>query len=412
MNRFSIKSLCTSITLLMTSSVFAVATAAGPAIPSHLVTHQWVRGSESGTLTGTVVIPHTAGAAHLVSVASVAIVGEDGAVRRIETNAAGEFSFDDLGTGIYAMTARGKDAFSIVALHVIDADADDADKFPTTIEMPAANLDYTVVNNAIIRYLPPKGVAVASYSMKSANLDALAEKVLGSDFYRVGQVAGGMRGRIYSAGATGGLLPVAAKSNVFISRDGEEVARTVTDAEGRFVVDNLDLGQYSLLAVGPAGLSLVGFELVDPKKASAAMESVNAAREISEKLVVQQSCGCVEEFEIQCAPMPEVIQCVEEVEVAPCCDSEEVIISEEVISEGEIVDGLGAPIPGGGYAGGGGYGGGGSFGGGGGGGFGGGGGLLGLAAAGGIAAAIASDNNNNANDFFGPLPSIATNGGL
>jgi len=384
-------------------------------MPSHLVVNQWVRHEAGKPLTGTFVIPQSNGKAQLIDVASIAIVGENGQIRRVETTSNGEFSFDDVTPGIYALTARGKNAFSIVALHVIDATEDDAAQYPTSVEMPAARIDYTTINAAIVRYLPPAGASVPTVSVRNANFDDLAKKVLGTDMFRVAQSEGGMKGRIYTAGANEAFLPVAAYTNVFITKDGEEVARTVSDDKGFFAIDDLAIGEYSLLAVGPGGLSLVGFELVN---AEAAMKTAASLRADGATLVAQfetMGCGCVQEFEIQCAPMPEVVQCVQEVVEAPCCGTEEVIIEEEIIGcdgcGGEFVDGLGAPIPGGGYAAGGyggGYGGGG-FGGGGGGGFGGGlgggGGLLGLAAIGGIAAAGIAAADNNDNNNFGQLPS-------
>ncbi len=386
---------------------------------SHLVVNQWVRHNPADALEGSILMPQANGMAKRVTVANVAMVGEDGQIRRSKTNAEGLFSFADVKPGIYALTARGKDVFSIVALHVVDASSPDAIAYPETAEIPAAKLDYTAINSAIVRYLPPKDAPVSPFSMRTAKLGELADQVVGKEMFRVSQVDGGMTGQIYTAGAEGSVLPVASRTNVFVTKDGEEVARTITDEQGRFTIEHLELGQYSVLAVGQGGLGLVGFELVNGNVSASVTASANSAN-AGQTLVSQADCGCSNSFAMQVAPMPEVVECVQCVATEQIVSEE--IISEEVISE-EIVgcdggcgDPFGSPVPGGGYYGGGYGGGGGGYGGGGGGGLagGGGGGLLGLAAVGGIAAAaIASaDNNNNGNGFFGPLPGIATPPGL
>lgn len=356
---------------------------------SPLVVNQWVRLAAEQPLVGKVVMPSADGKGTLVRQASIAMVSEGGDVQRVETDADGRFSFGAVTPGIYSLTARGKGAISIVALHVVDAADEAASSYPTTVEMPAAAIDFATVNMAIIRYLPPGPSMKSNVSMKTADLSKLAPKVYSDRVFRVSQVEGGMLGRIYSAGANDASLPVAASSNVFVLRDGQEIARAITDKDGRFEVKDLPLGRYSLLTLGPAGLGLVGFELV-----SLAPATLSGSAGV-ETLVSQVDCGCVQEFEIQCAPLPEVVTCFEEVVDAPCC-GDEGALTEEMVAEDLLMDGYGTPVSGGGYAGTGtGYGGGGSGLGGAGGGFAGGG-LLGLAAAGGIvAAAIAASDDDD-----------------
>jgi len=374
-------------------------------MPSHLVANQWVRHEPGKPLAGSVVIPQANGISMKIDVASVALVGEDGAVRRVETDPQGTFSFDNVKPGIYALTARGKDVLSIVALHVVDAATEDASEYPTEVEMPAALIDYATVKSAIARYLPPSGSPVPAMTLTDAKLNDLAGKVLGADMFRVAQVGTGMEGRIYTAGVRGATLPVAAFSNVFITKNGEEVTRTITDADGQFAIENLPVGQYSLLTVGPCGLGLVGFELVDPtlpSKSTAVLAGISTEVLASS---VEPGMGFVPSFEFQLAPMPEVIESVEVLAQAPGTVVNDVVVSEEVVSEEILDDGLGAPIPGGGFAPGGG-----SFGGGGGGGMsaGGGGGLLGIAAIGGIAAAAIGASDSNDDGFR--LPAQASPG--
>jgi hypothetical protein len=367
-----------------------------------LVVTQWVRMEGDKPLEGHLVSPQLNGNGLRMKRACVVIVGEDGVSQRVETDTDGKFAFANVTPGIYTLAARSERSLSIVALHVVNSADENAKAYPTTIEMPAATIDVATVKMAITRYLPPDASSLSTVSMKKADLAHLAPKVLSDQEFRVGHYDGGMRGRIYTAGADGASLPNAMKTNVFIMKDGEEVARAITDDLGRFEIKDLPLGQYSLLTLGASGLGLVGFELVDESKANTALNQ-SALSDGNTTLVAQEGCGCVEEIEIQCAPIPEVVACVEEIIETPCCE-DEIVVEEEVISEGEFVNGMGATIPGGGVAGGGYAGGGfggagtGGFGGTGVGGIGGGAGLLGLAAAGGIAAAAIAGNQDSGNN--------------
>ncbi|MGV3484600.1 MAG: carboxypeptidase regulatory-like domain-containing protein [Planctomycetaceae bacterium] len=406
-------------TLALCASFSVRASSAEPAAAPQLVANQWVQHDVARPLTGRVLIPQADGSAEQLQVAHVSMLGEDGQLRRATTGAEGTFTFDNVLPGVYALTARGKDVFSIVALHVIDSSAADAASYPTTVEVPAATLDYPTIHSAIVRYLPPKDAPASAMSIESAKLAELADSVIGNEMFRVARVDSGMSGQIFTAGANGAALPAAALTNVFVTRAGEEVARTVTDEQGRFTVPNLELGEYSVLAVGQSGLGLVGFELVDASAAQSSAASLDAE---GKTLVSQIDCGCSESFAMQIAPMPMVVECVESLGGDEFV-VEEIVCEEFVVEEVIGCDGCGAPIPGCGYYCGGGYFGGGygggGFGGGGYGGYGGfghdGGGLLGLAALGGIAAAgiaAADDDDDDLSDFFGRLPVISTNGGL
>ena len=143
-------------------------------------------------------------------------------------------------------------------------------------------------------------------------------------------------------------------------QSGAEVARTISDENGNFFIDNLPAGSYSLLAVGPQGMGLVGFELVNEEPATAQVTA-------NGKRLVQSGGCCCQQFSMQIAP-PEVMNVVQ----APM----ETIIEPSYVDGGFIQEGIAAPlagdgIVGGGFTGGGFTGGGGALSGGGGGGVGG-----------------------------------------
>ena len=226
---------------------------------NHLTMNQWVRAVDS-QLAGRVVLPMAGGQSKAVSGATVALMNRSGKVLHGKTNQRGEFSIDGIEPGVYALTARANNVFACCAMHVI-ADSKNS-RFPQSAEISVANVDYTTVNTAVIRYLPPN-VKNTNVSLDNVDLSQIAPRVCGEDLFRVVQFAGGMKGHLHLAGAVGSSLAGAKDTNVFIVDKGIEVARAITDSNGQFLIPKLDPGHYSLLAVGPGGVGLIGFELVD-----------------------------------------------------------------------------------------------------------------------------------------------------
>ena len=394
---------------------------ASPTILNHLTMNQWVSVTDSGNLTGQVVLPKAGGQAEALADVSVAILARDGEFLRAKTSQSGEFEISGVEPGVYALTARGDHVFAACAMHVVSADDVKGLEFPKSAEISMANVDYTVVNTALIRYLPPN-VKQQEVQYDSINLSQLKDQVCGQNEFRVAQDGDGMKGRLHVAGAKVGELNAADRTNVFLFKDSMEIDRALSDENGKFAFGNIDPGFYSILAIGPNGVGLIGFELVDP---ATIVETASVVGKDGTTLVGlfghhgkrgSQSCGCCQEFAMQVAPMPEICNVVEEVIVEQPCGCGEVVVDQpcgcgEIVDagageiiEGEVLmDGYAAPFAGGGGFGGGGFsGGGGGFSGGGGGGFigGGGGGLGGLAGLAGLA--FLADDDNDGSSFFSP----------
>ena len=384
---------------------------------SKLTMNQWVHLSQDGALTGRVLLANAKGQASTLDGVNVSIRDRDGASHQGQTDASGKFRFPDLKPGIYSLAARGSNTFASIALHVLPYRSGTSDGFPTVAEVSVARLQNETVQMAIARYLPPK-VEKDNTSIDTSMLSELASQVYGSELSQVVQVNGGMKGQIFRAGSKGAQLQSAKKTNVFLFQKGVEVARSLTDEFGHFEIDKLAVGHYSMLAIGRDGIGSIGFVLVDEAQAKETARKVGPGKD-AETLVMQNSCcGVQQEFAMQIAPMPDIVQIVQtdacgcgnpcggcSVPV-PACGCGEIV--EGGIVDGEVVDG--APveevaeegIASGGYAGyrGGGFGGG--FGGGGGGG-GGGFGLGGLGALGGLGGVLAAAGNNGGGTIVAPI---------
>ncbi|NND96032.1 MAG: carboxypeptidase regulatory-like domain-containing protein [Pirellulaceae bacterium] len=359
-----------------------------------LTANQWVQPANDGVLQGRIVIPATNGATTAVEGASVAMMSKDGQVHRsiAKTNSQGEFTIKDVQPGVYALTARADFVFAACAMHVLDSDLVAEKEFPQQAEISAANIDFTTVKTAVIRYMPPSADDNTA-SIDDAELSVLADRVCGQESFRVAQFQGGLKGRLHTAGAQGANLNGAQLTNVFIIKDGQEVARTITNELGEFQIAQMGAGNYSLMAVGPDGLGLIGFELVDTSELETSSAAVTAdGKQLVGLFGHHKQNNCCPELCMQVAPT----ECYSIVhEPAPCgvcgqspCGCGIPVAEEIIIDDGIVMDDFGTPYAGGGCCGGGG----GGYGGG---GFGGGfGNLAGLAAIGGLIAVTLDDDDD------------------
>lgn len=375
-------------------------------VTDHLTVPQWVNPETPGELKGRLILPAADGSSRSIANAVVVMTDRDGKTVRSRTDDAGNFLLNGVEPGVYALTARADGVFACCAMHVVSQDMASADVLPKQVEVAAAAIDYTIIKTAILRYLPPFS-ADNPYTIANADLQGISGRVVGENLFRVSQTDGGLKGRIHVAGAQGKTLGDAGLLNVFLVHKGEVVDRVLSKRNGTFEFADLAPGEYSILAIGQAGLGMAGFELVDESLASQVLQKADGSALVgsdSRTLVATYNdpcCCCCTEFSMQIAPLPQAIESFEEIIYEEPIVTEESIVSDPAM-EG-AVDEFGNPIGGEGFGDpalggngaltGSGAGGGGFAGGGGGGGFGGGlGGLAGLAA---IAAIIGNDNNND-----------------
>ncbi|MEM6363602.1 MAG: carboxypeptidase-like regulatory domain-containing protein [Planctomycetota bacterium] len=392
---------------------FAVVSPAAEGSPQ-LTVQQWITRGADGQVAGRIVLPVGEAASQPVAGVQVALASLAGETIKAAsvTNDRGEFSVANVPPGVYTLVARGKNVFSCCALHVVEPAGNTTLQQSSIAEIAAANIDFTDIKTAIIRYMPPTVPTDARFERQSA------EKVMtafdATQAYRVAQVDGGMTGRLFRAGLEGDSFTGAGLSNILVFRDGEAVAQTVSRSNGTFAIADLAPGQYSLMTIGPDGLGITSFELVDELAARGSV----AAKLSDSQLVNVTAVACCPQFGMQMAPVSYTSQVVNEVILSDTVISETPLTNDDNgFAVGIPIDGgmpLGGGIPvdggiigdplggggfsggfgggGGGFAGGGGGGGGGLFGGG--GGFGGIGGIAGLAGAGIGIAALASDDDD------------------
>ncbi|TWU04750.1 carboxypeptidase-like regulatory domain-containing protein [Stieleria varia] len=290
---------------------------------------QWVGASGDGVVEGRILVPVSTGDAEAVQGAEVLLRSGNGTVYKAEsrTDETGRFRFIQVPTGAYTVISRGDRSFLCGVLHVVPEDVAGG---TLSIDIPAARLDRTTIKTAVLRYLDP------SREPQDVRTDLPPESMTSSGApMQVAVSQGGLSGRLMRDAWSGAEM-----TNVFIFKDGVEVRRTVTEMDGKFRIDELETGVYSLIGAGPHGFCAVGFELLDPL----ALSSVQIVSE-SQKAFVALADEVPSVLSVQLAPPG-----------AASILSDESESEEVATSDAAATDDLGAygPMSGGGTPGGGG----------------------------------------------------------
>jgi hypothetical protein len=277
----------------------------------HLTVHQWVQLSQKGVVEGRVFSSIPNGEAVGVDGVEIALESQGGDPITSKSDEQGQFVIEDVKPGIYTLTAKGENVYACCAMHVVEAGEESAD-FPKEAMISLADIDYSVIENAVARYMPEEFDPIVS-NIESKNLKKLVSKVSGEPMFKVMQTKGGMDGEILRAGAENDGLEGAELTNVFLFRRNTEVARQVTDEDGRFRMEELKPGKYSLVAIGPKGMGTVGFELV----AEGTNQAVSATG-LDGSHLIQVACDtCSGSFSMQVAPPSSCSTCGTSASAAP-----------------------------------------------------------------------------------------------
>ena len=358
--------------LMADESIPAVSISNGSSL-NQLFNKQWVCLTKEGSIDGSLVQLVGNDKTPLAGL-PVSLVRDGEVAHSAVADNAGSFKFVNVKTGSYSLVTRTNESIAAFSLQVLDAEN--------------THLDSTVE----VRVVRPAGMKVKEI-LRSQTLPAYAVRTelpqvskdpLGDSrsFSKSQFVKLDANGKL--VGQLGSVLPSADMSDmvVYVLKNGEEVAKAISDKQGNFSISGLRPGVYGFVAAGNSGFAATSFQLVDNASASIAADG---SRFVSNML---DACGQMN---------VEVVQCCE---VAVCEQPVQTVVETVVqspIDPGVVpVDNCGSASTcgcGGGF--GGGFGGGGA----GGGGLGRGGlGLGGLAAIGGLTALgiIAADNNNDA----------------
>jgi hypothetical protein len=119
-----------------------------------------------------------------------------------------------------------------------------------------------MVNRAVNSFLPPFAEKGWAENLNRSLLET--GKVIPTHRYQVHLNAQGeMEGQIFPLLIPEVFARKVGGTNILIHRDGEVVARTLSDESGRFIVKDLKPGHYGLVAAGVVGYAAFAFDAVE-----------------------------------------------------------------------------------------------------------------------------------------------------
>jgi hypothetical protein len=340
---------------------------------NELFCKQWVRLSVDGSVSGNLV-QLSDGDKVAVAGLPVALVRDGIVAHRTIADDNGGFRFDGVETGSYSLVTRTNESIAAFSLQVLDASKS---HLPNSVEVRVVRPAGEKVREIL------RSQTLPSYAARSENTAVVSADPLGenrsfskSHFVKADS-SGKLNGQLGMVASTGDLSDM----QVFVLKNGEEVARARVDKNGRFSFQGLKPGSYGFVAAGNSGFAATSFQLINANTASIAPDG---SKFVS---IFRDACSHMNVEVVQCcevAVCEQPVQVVEQSIVETC--------GEVVVDECGVAPSCGCGGGWGGY--GGGFGGGGGGGGMGAGGFAGIAGIAGLAAVAGILAA--NDDNNDA----------------
>jgi len=194
---------------------------------------------------------------------SVLLIRPDGTSARVAVSPEGSVLVDDVKAGLHAAFVLSPIGHAAIPFVVREesGEADD-NAAPAVITIPAFQLSMGMVNRAVNSFLPPFAEKDWAESLNRSLLET--GKVIPTHRYQVNLNAQGeMEGQIFPLLVPEVFSRKVGGTNILIHRDGEVVARTLSDESGRFIVKDLKPGHYGLVAAGVVGYAAFAFDAVE-----------------------------------------------------------------------------------------------------------------------------------------------------
>ena len=251
--------------------------------------HEWIEQDAAGDISGRVVVPGRYGSAAAVAGAKVTLrpYNKQTLLKKQFTDETGRFRFANITPGAYVLISESENTLACGVIHVLPHDQGLGND---EVEIPAATIDRVTVRTAVLRYLSARWDDNLRHDLPKSSL------AFNGTPLRVALIDKGVNGRLMRDPWNG-----ADQTNVFVFRNGLEIARTVTLDDGWFRVEQLEPGKYSILGVGRHGLCATGIQLIDTR----AIHEENPTSD-SERNLIAQAENAPPAFALQLAPPPAV----------------------------------------------------------------------------------------------------------
>jgi hypothetical protein len=194
---------------------------------------------------------------------SVLLIRPDGTSARVAVSPEGSVLVDDVKAGLHAAFVLSPIGHAAIPFVVREESGEgDDNAAPAVITIPAFQLSMGMVNRAVNSFLPPFAEKDWAENLNRSLLET--GKVIPTHRYQVNLNAQGeMEGQIFPLLMPEVFSRKVGGTNILIHRDGEVVARTLSDESGRFIVKDLKPGHYGLVAAGVVGYAAFAFDAVE-----------------------------------------------------------------------------------------------------------------------------------------------------
>ncbi|MEQ1827660.1 MAG: carboxypeptidase-like regulatory domain-containing protein, partial [Pirellula sp.] len=316
--------MASGLTFGMQSGVFAdetipavKATEASPYL-NQLFSKQWVRLSSDNSISGSLVQLSDEDKNVLAGL-PVALVRDGQVAYRSKADASGAFRFSGVEVGSYSLVARTNESIAAFSLQVLDASNKHlTSEVEVRVIRPAGNKVKEIL----------RAQALPTYAVRSTPVATIEKDPLESSrsFSKSHVVKADSQGNLVGQLGAVGTASDLSEMQVYVLKDGQEVAKTRADKNGKFTFEGLAPGVYGFIAAGNSGFAATSFQLINASIASSKAD--DGSRYIS---IFGNACNQMN---------VEVVQCSEVV----ACEAAPVQVVQESIVEAPIVETCGEMV--------------------------------------------------------------------
>ncbi len=254
----------------------------------------WIAANEDGNIDGRISsIDADQSTSTPIEQLDVTLLQNGQKIRIASTNQDGKFVLKDVEPGVYTLVAAGQNGFLAYGVHVLPKleefdvlDLDASAKPPSTLEekkayyvsyfgIPADAIiqeelqidaacvppEFSTLQRISKNYLPSATAFGMGRDGDDQQAIGKATEILGGFQFPL-TVEGNFNGRIQPIATEDGEPAELSDMNMFLVQDDLEVARVAVEKNGKFEIEDVEPGIYSLIAAGKDGFAAMSLELV------------------------------------------------------------------------------------------------------------------------------------------------------
>jgi hypothetical protein len=254
----------------------------------------WITTNKEGNLDGRIsaIEPNEAVTVPIEQL-DVALLKDGEKVSKSTTDDDGKFVLKDVEPGVYTLLASGRNGFLAYGVQVlpkleefdilekdgdtqfkpgelkrayyvshfnVPQDAVIADELQ--IDAAAVPPEFSTLKRISQNYLPSASALAIDRDEDDTKATEKASNIKGGFKYALSD-SGGFHGRIQPIATSDGKPGKLSEMNVFLIQDDIEAARVAVEENGKFEIENVEPGVYSIVAAGKDGFAALSLELVE-----------------------------------------------------------------------------------------------------------------------------------------------------